>query len=84
MNFNLLKILIHKKAFIFCIFRLEIKKKVFILFAIQFASRFKVFIICGMGFERDFNDINLVLFGKRYKVTEIKKEVKYESKDDNS
>ncbi len=78
MDFNLLKILIRKKAFIFGIFRLEIKRKVFILFGVQFAHRFEVFIICGMGFEHDLNNINLVLFGKRYKITEIKKEVKNE------
>lgn len=74
MKFDLLKINIHKKCFLFAIFRLEIKEKVFIIFAIQFVRRFTVIIICGMGLERDFDDINFVFFGNRYKITQIKKE----------
>ena len=71
MKFDLLKIYIDKHCFLFAIFRLEIKKKVFIVFALQFVRRFKVVIICGMGVERDFDTINFVFFGSRYKIIKI-------------
>ena len=71
MKFDLLKIYIDKHCFLLGIFRLEIKKKVFLAFALQFVRRFKVFIICGMGFERDFDTINFVFFGSRYKIIKI-------------
>ena len=71
MKFDLLIIHIDKHCFMLGIFRVEIKRKTFLLFALQFVRRFKVFIICGMGFERDFNNINFVFFGNRYRIKKI-------------
>ncbi len=71
MKFDLLKIHIDKHCFLLGIFRLEIKEKVFLVFALQFVRRFKIFVICGMGFERDFDTINFVFFGSRYKIIKI-------------